>query len=33
MDVFDDVKPQQKKIDFDPPLGNLMHDHYGEDNE
>jgi len=33
MDIFDDVKSYQKEIDFDPPLGNLIHDHYREDNE
>jgi hypothetical protein len=33
MDIFDEVKPQQNEVDFDSPLGEFMHDHYGENNE
>jgi hypothetical protein len=33
MDVFDDVQPQQKKVDLDPTFGNFIHDHDGKDNE
>jgi hypothetical protein len=33
MDVLDEVKPQQDKIDLDSPLGELMDDHYGKNDE
>jgi hypothetical protein len=33
MDIFDDVKPQEKKINLDPSLGDLIHDHDGKNDE
>jgi hypothetical protein len=33
VDVLDDVESQQKKVDLDSPLGDLMHDHDGKNDE
>jgi len=33
VDVFDDIQSQQKKVDFDSPLGNFIHDQNRKDNE
>jgi hypothetical protein len=33
MDILDDVKPQQKEVDLDSQLGDLIHDHDRKNNE
>jgi hypothetical protein len=33
VDVFDEVEPQPEEADLDSPLGELMDDHHGKDDE